>query len=90
MNTRKLKITAGLVAIATTVLLGGCSRDDWGVLPPEEKINSMARPVKILANNSEGLTVQGADGEIAHWRSSYYFAATIRESDLKAGDVIVP
>jgi len=60
------------------------------LVTPESKVNSMVRPVKILANNENGLIVQGADGEIAHWRESYFFAATLRESGLVAGDILIP
>jgi len=77
-----------LTLLLISALLIGC--EVRTITSPEDKINSMERPVIILANNQEGLAVQGADGEIAHWRETYYFAKTIRESGLKEGDVLIP
>ena len=57
---------------------------------PEDRLNSMHRPVKIVANNDKGLIVQGSDGEIVHWRETYFFAKTMRDSDLMAGDILIP
>ena len=78
-----------MLGVVWIAMLGtGCTRLEMA--SPEGKVNSMARPVTIIANNAEGLAVQGADGEIAHWKASYYFAATIREQGLKAGEVLIP
>jgi len=89
MKSLKRKTLAAILGIVWLGWLGsGCSRVDW--VNPETRVNSMARPVIIVANNENGLIVQGADGEIAHWRESYFFAATLRESGLVAGDILIP
>jgi hypothetical protein len=74
-----------LTCISLLVCLTGCSLLDT----PIDEINKLKKPIVIVAISGEGVLLQGADGKILFYNSSYYIAKAISNSGYKTGDIFI-
>ena len=58
---------------------------------PEDKLNSLDRPVYIASIGADGdVLLRGASGRAVLFTRNYYMAQAIVEGGLKTGDVLIP
>lgn len=55
----------------------------------ERKLESLERPVKIIANNEDGLILRGAKGEILVLNNAYYLSQIAFKQGLEPGFVLI-
>lgn len=78
------------LALAVMIAAGMCGCDGGFPGMPEQQLNAMTPPVKLIAVSAEGDTIiQDADGRTAVFPATYYFSKAIREA-FKVGDTIKP